>query len=244
MQILKSALFSKFPEIIFGLSTKIGLNRTSPFYFNLSYTVDDNPAVVKENREAFYNSLGLTSSQIAIQKQVHSDIVTIVDSPGQQGESDAMITSEIGIGLTISTADCTPIFIYDINQKVIAAVHSGWRGTEKKILAKTFTILKDKYSSNPNDLYIYVGPSISQKNYEVGKEVADQFDGIFIKEISGKLYLDVLAANLKMISEAGVDFAKVEVSPLCSFKEKDLLHSFRRDGKYSGRSHGILAMVQ
>ena len=113
MQIIKSSLFQKFPEIIFGLSTKTGLNRTEPFYFNMSLTVGDDPETVRENREAFYNELGLTTERIAIQKQIHSDIVTIVGESGLIGESDAMITAQKGIGLAISTADCTPIFIYD-----------------------------------------------------------------------------------------------------------------------------------
>ena len=127
MRIIKSSLFDKFPELIFGLSTKIGLGRTAPFYFNLSYTVGDNSEIVNANREAFYGALGLSSRQIAIQKQVHSDVITIVENAGQIDESDAMITTQAGIGLAVSTADCTLIFIYDSKQKVIAAVHSGWR---------------------------------------------------------------------------------------------------------------------
>ncbi len=242
MQIIKSSLFEKFPELVFGLSTKIGLNRRTPFYFNQSYTVGDDPKIVKENREAFYDALGLSANQIAIQKQVHSDIVTIVESPGQQNESDAMITTVKGIGLAISTADCVPIFIYDEKQKVIAAVHSGWRGTQKRILEKTISILKQEFNSSPKNLNIYIGPSISQKNYEVGKEVASLFESKFVKEFSGKLFLDVLAVNLELILGAGVDSKNVEVSPLCSYNEKELLHSYRRDGKDSGRSHGILLM--
>jgi copper oxidase (laccase) domain-containing protein len=65
-----------FQEITFGLSTKIGMKRALPFYFNLSLTVGDNPDIVNENREAFFNKLGLKTEQIAIQKQIHSDIIT------------------------------------------------------------------------------------------------------------------------------------------------------------------------
>jgi len=76
MRIIESQLFKRFPEIIFGLSTKIGLNHNSPFHFNLSLTVGDDPEIVRKNREAFFNELGFTTSQIAIQKQIHSDIIT------------------------------------------------------------------------------------------------------------------------------------------------------------------------
>jgi hypothetical protein len=242
VKIIRSDLFQKFPEIIFGFSTKIGLNRTAPFYFNLSFTVGDDPEIVKQNREAFYNSLGLTSSQIATQRQIHSDIITVVDKPGMIGESDAMITANRGIGLAISSADCTPIFIYDKARKIIAGVHSGWRGTENRILAKTLNILGEKFNSNPNDLFICIGPSISQKNYEIGREVAEKFDSKYVNEISGNLYLNVISANVDMALQYGISLSSIEISPLCSYDENEILHSYRRDGKLSGRSLGVIIL--
>ena len=241
MQIIKSSLFQNFPEIIFGLSTKVGLNRTEPYYFNMSLTVGDDPGIVRANREAFYNELGLTTGQIAIQKQIHSDIVMIVSGPGLVGESDAMITNKKGIGLAISTADCTPVFIYDIKNEVIAAVHSGWRGTEKQILRKTILIMTEQFNCSPNDLLVYIGPSISQKNYEVGEEVAKHFHRMYLKKIGDKLYLDVLGINKDVLLDLGIQESSIEISPLCSYEEK-YLQSYRRDGRNSGRALGVIAM--
>ena len=243
MQIIKSSLFQKFLEIIFGLSTKIGLNRTEPFNFNMSLTVGDDPEIVRVNREAFYNELGLTTEQIAIQKQIHSDIVTIVGEPGLIGESDAMITARKGIGLAISTADCIPIFIYDRKNEIIAAVHSGWRGNEKQILRKTILILFEQFNCSPNDLLVYIGPSICQKNYEVGDEVAKHFHRIYLKKIDNKLYLDILGVNKDELLNFGIQESNIEISSLCSYEEK-YLHSYRRDGKNSGRALGVIAMKE
>lgn len=242
MQIIQSSLFQNFPEILFGFSTKIGLDRQAPFFFNLSLTVGDDNEKVFENREAFFNKIGLTTSQIAFQKQVHSDFVTIVDSPGIVGESDAIITYKKNIGIAISSADCTPIFIYDRKEKVIAGVHSGWRGTQKQILHKTLSLLTGQFNSMVENLFAYIGPSISQKSYEVGAEVANQFDAKFVKEFSGKYFLDVTGINLNTLLDFGLSALNLEVSPLCSFQEKNLLHSYRRDGVASGRSLGIIAM--
>ena len=241
MQIIKSSLFQKFPEIIFGLSTKIGLNRTEPFFFNMSLTVGDDPEIVRANREAFYNELGLTTGKIAIQKQIHSDKVTIVNEPGLVGESDAMITTQKGIGLAISTADCTPIFIYDRNNDIIVAVHSGWRGTEKQILRKTLIILLEQFNCLPNDLVVYVGPSICQMNYEVGDEVAKLFNRKYLKNIGNKFYLDIPGVNKDVLLDSGIQESNIEISSLCSFEE-EYLQSFRRDGEKSGRALGIIAM--
>ncbi len=243
MLILKSGLLNKFSEkLIFGFSTKIGLERKAPFYFNLSLSVDDDPVKVEENRKTYFNSLGLELDQVVLQKQVHSDRVAIINGPGNIGENDAMITKKKGLGLAISSADCVPVFFYDTRKEVIAAVHSGWKGTKLKIVDKTLKMLKSLYQSDSNDLVVYIGPGISQKNYEVGIEVANQFDEMLIKEKNGKYYLDLVKANLMMIKGYGIPNKNIQVSQLCSFEQDKVLHSYRRDGAKSGRALGVIAM--
>ncbi len=242
MKIIHSELFNSFPEIIFGFSTKIGLDRKEPFFFNMSFTVGDDERNVKENREVFFNQLGLKTSQIAFQKQIHSDKINIVNQSGYVGESDAMITNHFNIGLAISTADCTPIFIYDKQNKVIAAIHSGWRSTQKRILEKTLLILAESYNSDPENLYVFIGPSISQNNYEVGEEFKNLFEDAYLVNKNGKLFLSVRGVNLDILKTFGVPKNQIEVSTLCTYDEKELLHSYRRDGKQSGRALGIIAL--
>jgi len=242
MEIFRSCLFDKYDEIIFGISPKFGFDREAPFYFNMSLTVGDNEKIVWENREYFCNSLGLIKEQVAFQRQVHSDIVTIVDKGGFAGESDALITNKPMTGLAISTADCTPIFIYDKNKKVIAGVHSGWRGTEKRILGKTVSILIDKFGCLPSGLLVFIGPSISCENYEVGEEVASKFHNKYsTKKENGKYLLDVKKVNYDLLLEAGVPEENIELSDVCSYGN-DNLHSYRRDKEVSGRALGIIAM--
>jgi len=147
MLVLKSSLLNRFPEIIFGFSTKIGLKRQHPYFFNMSLSVHDSKENVLQNRRYFFSRLGLSDSSVATQKQVHGDHVTLIDEGINCGESDAMITDKINLGLAISSADCPAIFLFDIEQKVIAAVHSGWRGTEKKILLKVLTKLVRDFNS-------------------------------------------------------------------------------------------------
>ena len=242
MQIISSKLLDNTNEILFGFSTKIGLDRTSPYYFNMSYTVGDEKENVDENRKVFFEYLGLSVDDVAFQKQIHSDTIKFVDKGGSVGESDALITKQKKLGLAISSADCTPIFIYDKENKIIAAVHSGWRGTQKCILKKVLKNLNHHFSSKPEDLLVYVAPSISQMNYEIGKEVAVLFDPIYLKMENGKIFLDVQKANINMLYEFGIPKDNIEISTLCSYEEKNLLHSYRRDGKLSGRSLGIIAM--
>lgn len=242
MFIIKPYIFNKFPEIVCGFSTKVGLNRKAPYFFNLSHSVGDDEKVVNENREAFFNYFGLSSDNISLQRQIHSDIVTVIDSPGICGESDAMITDKTNLGLVISAADCTSVYIYDYKLKVIAAIHSGWRGTKLKIVDKTLQILMNDFNCKPENLFVYIGPSISQANYEVGKEVAEQFNGKYIRLINNKFYLDVAGANYDMLINRGIPFSHIQKSNLCTYEYNELLHSYRRDGVKSGRSLGLIAI--
>jgi YfiH family protein len=202
--------------------------------------VDDNPDTVINNRKIFFSELGL--HKVVTQKQVHGDRIEIITNAETVSESDAMITDRPGLGLAISTADCNSIFIYEPKNKIIAAVHSGWRGTQKRILNKVLVILKEEFKLSAGNLICYLGPSISQKNYEVGKEVANLFDKKYLKSDSGKIFLDVTRVNYDILINSGVKKENVQVSNLCSFENKNLLHSYRRDGLKSGRALGVIAI--
>jgi polyphenol oxidase len=242
MVVLKSRIFSEFPEITFGFSTKIGLNREAPYFFNMSLTGSDNKEIVIENRTAFFNYLGLNYDDVVLQKQIHSDIITYINKGGEIGESDALITDKYNIGLAISSADCTPAFIYDKKNKVIAGIHSGWKGTEKKVLQKTLYRLINDFNSSPENLFVYLGPSISQKNYEVGPEVAAGFDKKYLEPKGEKFLLDVPGANYDILIEAGIPEKNIEKSILCTYEMKDLLQSYRRDSNNSGRALGVIVL--
>jgi YfiH family protein len=244
MIVIKPFIFNSYPEIIFGFSTKKDQNTSAPYYFNLSYSVGDDKNFVDNNRQKFFSEIGLNEKMVGYQKQVHGDEIKVIESYGNCGESDALITTQKNLGLAISSADCPAIFIYDPINKIIAAVHSGWRGTEKKILKKTIRKLEAEFASIPSDLVCYIGPSISQQNYEVGEEVASKFNDKFILKENKKFYLDLAGANFQMLIASGVKQNNIQVSHLCTYEYKDLLHSYRRDGLKSGRALGIIAMKE
>ncbi|MGK9477589.1 peptidoglycan editing factor PgeF [Melioribacter sp. OK-6-Me] len=244
IKIIQSKLFQKFENIVFGFSTKIGLGRKGPFYFNLSYNVGDDEKVVKENRDAFFGALGIEPENVAYQRQVHSDHILIVNKGGFAGESDAMITTNTRIALAISSADCVPIFMYDKKNKVIAGIHSGWRGTKANILGKTLDLLINKFNTQVDSLFVYIGPSISKENYEVGLDVASQFDEKYLSKNNGKYYLDLRQVCLDVLVDYQIRELNIEVYEGCTFNEKDLLHSYRRDGKMSGRALGLIYMKE
>ncbi len=108
MYILKPYIFNNYPEILFGFSTKISSDSKSLYYFNLSYSVGDEKNLVDKNRKEFFEAIGLTIETVGYQRQIHSDIVQSIECGGDNGASDALITSKKNLGLAIAVADCTP----------------------------------------------------------------------------------------------------------------------------------------
>jgi len=241
MVVLKSLLFSQYDELVFGFATKVNVKSSSPFEFNLSLTVGDEQTAVEVRREEFFSSLGL-SKKVALQKQIHSDKVVYVEHSGVMGVCDALITDKPDLGLAVSTADCTAIFLYHPGRKVIAGIHSGWRGTANRILEKTLIKLRTEFKVNPEGLIAYIAPSISQQNYEVGKEVAQNFETRYLIPKGEKYLLDVAKINYDILRNFEVQSKNIQLSSLCSYGWKEMFHSYRRDGNASGRSLGVIAM--
>ncbi len=243
MIIIESQILNSFTDVKFGFSGKYGLGKKSPHWFNMSYSVGENKEEVNANRKAFLNELGLDYDNLAWQKQIHSNRIKIVNKPGFQGENDALITTKRGIVISAFSADCTTIFLYEAKKKIIAAVHSGWRGTAKKILPKVLQLLSDKFNASKKNLFAFIAPAISQKNYEVGKDTASFFDDKYLIHLNnGKYLLDVSRINYDYLIDFGIPKKNIEFSKLCSF-EADFLHSYRRDKQKSGRAIGVVSLI-
>ena len=132
--------------------------------------------------------------------------------------------------------------MYDLKNNVIAAVHSGWQGTEQQILLKTLLMLQKDYSSKPENMIVYIGPSISKSNYEVGKEFEEKFDKAYLKPKGDKFLLDVSGINYQILLDFGIPKNQIQKSGLCTYEFSTLFHSYRRDGNLSGRSLGVIAI--
>jgi YfiH family protein len=243
MEIIRSALLGKYPEIVFGISTKEGGVSPPPFYMNLSFAVPDSEENVLKNREIFFNALGVNIDSVNFQKQVHCDDVKYIEQGGHIGDCDATVTDKKNVFLTVSVADCLPVFLYEPEKKVIAAVHAGWRGTERKIVQKAVKELEAKFSAEAAKMTAYIGPGICFKCFEVGDEVAEKFRDEVKEKRGEKYYINLSQENKIQLVEAGLKESSIEICSLCTMEEKDLLHSYRRDGINSGRMYGVIGVI-
>lgn len=241
--IITSNLLSSHNNIIHGISTKAG--GKPPYYNNLSKYVGDNIDDVMQNRSHFFGSLCIAESTLVHANQIHSDVITIVNTPGLYPKTDALITQQKGLHLVISVADCTPVMIYDTNNKIIANIHSGWRGTQKNIVGKAIGVMKKEFGCNAKDLLVFMGPAISKKNFEVDKDVAGMFDEKYVElkpDSQEKYLVDTGKIVFDNIISSGVLPENIERCLLCTYDETETLHSYRRDRSRSGRMFAVIGM--
>lgn len=182
---------------------------------------------------------------LIVPKQVHGDViwkVTPKDVP-HAGifEADAIVTETPGLAIGIRTADCLPALLYDPVCRVVAAVHAGWKSTKLDIVRKTVELMRSHYAVDPKNIRAAIGPCIRRDSCEVGPEFREYFPLDTIQTPEG-LRFDILSANMRQLTRAGVKREHIFDSGLCSFTDAARFHSFRRDADRSGRMLSVIMM--
>lgn len=216
------------------------------------YTGDDIEAV-QRNQQLLCTALHIEKEQLIIPYQTHSVNALVIDKEFLQQNAekrneqlqniDALITQEKGVCLCISTADCTPILLYDRKQQVIAAIHAGWRGSVNYIVRKTLEQMNRLYNTQGEDIFAAIGPCIGFDAFEVGDEVYDAFkqNDCPMEYISGwkpethKWHIDLQMANSVQLIDFGVPTEQIDICDICTFTHYEKFFSARRLGIKSGR---------
>lgn len=216
------------------------------------YTGDDLEAV-QRNQQLLCTALHIEKEQLIIPYQTHSVNALVIDKEFLQQNAekrneqlqniDALITQEKGVCLCVSTADCTPILLYDRKQQVIAAIHAGWRGSVNYIVRKTLEQMNRLYNTQGEDIFAAIGPCIGFDAFEVGDEVYDAFkqNDFPMEYISGwkpethKWHIDLQMANSVQLIDFGVPTEQIDICDICTFTHYEKFFSARRLGIKSGR---------
>jgi hypothetical protein len=184
-------------------------------------------APVLASRRAFARALGVDGERLAVAGAVHGATVARVDEARVIQGVDGLVTDRPGIGLFATYADCYPIVLWDRRKRVAALAHAGWRGTLAGVQAASVKAMRDLYGCAAADIVAGIGPGICGACYEVGEDVASQFEPDVVKRGKGDHFLlDLAAANLARLEKAGV--SEVHVLGLCTM-ETAFLPSHRRE---------------
>ena len=197
---------------------------------------------VTRRYEMLSGATGMHSSVVA--RQVHGIRVVEVGSPPGggsrvEGEADGLMTSEQGVLLAVTAADCVPVFVVDVAGRCIALLHAGWRGVAGGILEVGLSLLERRFGVGPADLAVYFGPSICGSCYEVGADVLRAFR----RDASRPARLDLRAELLLRAVGAGVAPNRVLRSEWCTRCGPEHLHSHRARGSEAGRMAAFLGLV-
>ncbi|MCX7029488.1 MAG: polyphenol oxidase family protein [Spirochaetes bacterium] len=179
-------------------------------------------------------ALGVEPGRVRCVRQVHSRRVVRIDgSESMDGpfvEADGMVSDRPDLLLTVTVADCLPIFLADLRTGSFAVVHSGWKGTG--IVVEAIRMMASAYGTRTADLAVTIGPGIGPCCYAVPVERYEQFRTRFgpravQRGLDGSFRLDLRGANASLLEREGVE-GVVSISDCTSCSP--LLGSFRREG--------------
>jgi YfiH family protein len=239
------SLFASVDGLVAAESTRHGGISPAPFAaLNLGINTADDPANVDENRLRFVSAIGATAFGFASALQVHGTAVLHVTEAGRYEGYDALMTNRANLLIGVTVADCVPILIYDSGQRAVAAVHAGWRGTVGRIVEETLTRMQQEFGTQPGNCYIYIGTCIDQDAFEIGPEVAAQFDAS-LKQIdpqTGRTCADLKQANKNLCLAMGIPASQIEVSPFSTVLNNDDYFSYRAERGQTGRMLAVIGL--
>lgn len=214
---------------------------------NLASHVGDDPAAVSAARAALAAALGVPVEDMAFMHPDHGRGVAVVESPTGIGpgaeirDVDALVTDRVGVGLVALAADCVPVVLVEPQARLVAAVHSGWRGVALDVVGAAVARLQD-LGGRPDLVRAYLGPAICGRCYPVPAERAEQVGAVRPEAVTtapdGQPALDLRAGLLARLAELGIVATTIGG---CTAEDPGL-YSHRRDGR-TGRQGAAVAMV-
>jgi len=197
---------------------------------------DDAPNKVAENRARMAAALGVAPDRLLTAYQIHSPEVVVAEAPWtpeSRPRADAIVTRTPKLAVGVSTADCGPLLFADSEARVIGAAHAGWRGALTGVIEATVSAM-EKLGADRNRITAALGPTIRQRNYEVGPEFVARFTAAepdnarFFGDApkTGHAMFDLTGYIAARIQRAGI--VQFEDLALCNYAEPERFYSFRR----------------
>ncbi|MGA2939869.1 MAG: polyphenol oxidase family protein [Syntrophobacteraceae bacterium] len=239
---------SGVPGLVHGVFTRHGGVSLPPYEsLNVSWGNGDSPGAVLENLTRIKNAAGL--ERLVSSRQFHGDTVNFIGKKSVRDleerppaliapPGDALATNMSGLGLVIKIADCQSIFLVDPQSRIIANIHSGWRGSVQNITGKTVRYLKDLFGLNPAETLAAVSPSLGPccaefVNYR--HEIPEEFWSFQVRP----QYFDFWAITRDQLISAGIGDGNIEFAARCTVCGKAEFFSYRAEGP-TGRMASVI----
>jgi len=264
---------SKFKILLLFTTKKGGLSSDNYNSLNIAYHVGDNPLNVYKNRLKILNLFGYGNNINLISlNQIHSNKILVIDEhflrknhvPESRStvfsipdssltySADGIITDILKLPVMVMGADCNLILMADVKNRVVAAVHAGWRGVLSQIILNMLDTFTDKFNSKLEDIYVFFGPSIRKCCFKVNEDVFNLFYRKFFetsdrksmnwKKDSNYFFIDLVNIILNDIIKAGIPGKNISDIDICTCcNNEDLFYSYRKK-RETGRHAGIILL--
>lgn len=247
------------PQIKAGTTLRNGGVSKGPLAsLNLALNVNDDPKAVLENRQRLATYLKTDLNHMVSPTQTHSTNLYCVTSKDMGrgmyslndaiADTDALYTREKGIYLLTYHADCTPVLLFEDQQKLIASIHAGWKGNVHEIVLKTLSHLQKFENCLPEHFYAYIGPSLSYENFEAKQDIIDLVNKMSIDATPyytqiepGVYHLDAKGLIKAQLLSFGVKEENITLSEHCTKGDPKNFFSYRHDHA-CGRHVSFIAM--
>jgi YfiH family protein len=236
-------------DIMHGVFTRNGGVSKGPYKsLNVSFSNGDDGEHVTGNRR--FISQYFAKNTLVFTKQVHGTDIHILSkqdsmsckgNPDQIPFCDALVTDVPGKMLVIQVADCQPVLLYDPQKRVVANVHSGWRGSISNIIGKTIKVMEKKFGCRGGNIFAGIGPSLGPCCAEFihfRKEIPE----IFWKYRDNSDYFDFWSISIDQLCSAGVLPEKIFSSKVCTKCNTDQFFSYRGEG-VTGRFAAVIGLI-
>lgn len=195
--------------------------------------------------EDFLERLGIADLPLVRLEQVHGGKVVRIDAKsdisGEIGGADAAVTDIKGIALSLRTADCLPILLFDPGHNAIGVAHAGWRSTKERIAKGLVETMTAAYRSDPSELVVGLGPALRQCCYEVNSEFLMHFPDSVVK-MAHKYYFDIVGENAEQLISAGVSSKNIFDCGICTSCSNGEFFSYRKEKEKAGRMLSVIML--
>ncbi|MFH1980526.1 MAG: polyphenol oxidase family protein [Pseudomonadota bacterium] len=244
--VFRFALLSGYPELVHGVFAREGGTSPAPFHsLNVAFGGDED-ACVAANRRIIESWTG--GMRLAPLRQVHGTRVHVFNGAGADPvsdhrpppEADAAVTAAVDTALLIQVADCQPVMLFDPQRRVVANVHSGWRGSIDNVIGRTVAVMETDFGCRPRDLVAGIGPSLGPCCAEF-INYASEIPKVFWGYRRGAHHFDFWAISREQLSAAGVPDENIETGGICTRCHPNLFYSYRHE-RLTGRSGAVIAL--
>lgn len=262
VEYLKFKILEKYNDKLLHLITLRHGGVSRGVYDSLNFRVlgNDKYQNVDKNLEIISSCVNISKDSIYKAKQDHTDNILIIDNENKskylfsnlsEENYDGYITKDKNINTLVTTADCNLVIIYDFVNNIVANVHSGWKGTLKKITIKAIKIMHEKFNSNYTDLIVCIGPSIrkccfTSKEEEFKNKFVEVFENeenYITKDNDGTYHIDLIYVIAEDLKKIGIKEENISICDICTCCNEKDFYSYRKSTIIKNKDYATFATI-